>query len=117
MKGIFKINEYLKDTKQILVKFCKFDSNKLIDNFSPVAIDVDKLDMYNLRSFVESLMRVGTLVIEDQEKNQVSINKTEIIDDDSLEKKINIDDLIGKTIEFKLENYKFSILKMKRIKL
>lgn len=117
MKGIFKINEYLKDTKQILVKFCKFDSNKLIDNYSSVAVDIDKLDTYNLDFFIKSLARIGTSVIEDQEKNQIGINEIENIDNDNLDKKLNIDDLIEKNIEFKLENYKFSILKMKRIEL
>lgn len=113
MKGIFKIVEYIPNT-QILVQFCKLNGNKLIDECSPVAIDIDKLDTHDSDFFINSLVRIGTSIIEEQEKSEPIINESEILE---MNTKISIEDLVGRTIQFKPENYKQSILKMRKIEL
>ena len=45
MKAIFKIDEHLPDTKQIVVKFCKSISHKSIDDYVAKAVNYDNLDM------------------------------------------------------------------------
>lgn len=114
MKGIFKIEEYLEDIQQIIVKFCKLHDTKLIDDYPPIAINVGNLDTYDYDFFVQSLMRVGTTIIENQEKSEPIINNVEIIDKNE---KLNISNLIGRNIECNLENYKQSLIKMRRIEL
>jgi hypothetical protein len=113
MKCIFKIIEYVPDT-QIIVNFCKITDNKLIDEYSPIAIDLDKLDTYNCGFFINSLARVGTNIIESQEKCKPIINESEIIESNQ---ELNIESLVGRNIEFNLENYRQSILKMRRVEL
>jgi len=113
MTGIFKIVEYVPD-KQIIVKFCRLHDNKLIDEYSAIAIDIDKIDTYDCDFFIKSLVRIGTSIIENQEECEPIINKTEILDGNT---KLNIENLVGKNIEFKFENYKQSLLKMRRIEL
>jgi hypothetical protein len=113
MTGIFKIVEYVPD-KQVIIKFCRLHDSKLIDEYSAIAIDFDKLDTYDCDFFIKSLVRIGTSIIENQEESEPIINKTETLDGNS---KLNIENLVGKNIEFKFENYKQSLLKMRRIEL
>jgi hypothetical protein len=56
---IFKIVEYYQDTGQIVVKFCKKTSQKSIDKFSPISIDLKNLDMSSVNSFCHSLLQYG----------------------------------------------------------
>ena len=114
MKAIFKINEYKEETQQIIVKFCKLYDTKLIDEYPPIAINIKNLDTYNYDFFVKSLMRHGTDIIENQENLGLLINNVEIID---REEKLDIASLVGRNIECNLENYKQSLIKMRRVEL
>ena len=44
MKLIFKVVEYLEDTQQIVVKFCRKNAPKSIDEYPAGAIDVNRLE-------------------------------------------------------------------------
>ena len=44
MKIIVKIVEYLEDTQQIVVKFCRKNAPKSIDEYPAGAIDVNRLE-------------------------------------------------------------------------
>ena len=44
MKAIFKIEEYLPETNQIVVRFARLHAPKLIENYTKVAVDCNKLD-------------------------------------------------------------------------
>lgn len=113
MKCIFKIIEYVPDI-QIIIKFCKLHDNKLIDEYSSIAIDIDKLDTYNLDFFIDNIIKVGTNIIESQEKSEPIINQSEILE---INQELNINNLVGRNIEFNLENYRQSILKMRKVEL
>ena len=43
MKLIFKVVEYLEDTQQIVVKFCRKNAPKSVDEYVAGAIDVNRL--------------------------------------------------------------------------
>ena len=45
MKAIFKIEQHLPDTKQIIVKFCKATSHKSIDDYGGMVLSYDSLDL------------------------------------------------------------------------
>ena len=115
MKGIFKIEEYLPLTKQIVVKFSRLNSPKPIDEYKPIAINCDKLDLYNCETFTESLMMAcGTdrIMKEESKEDCLDVNIPETIEGD-----LNIQDLVGKVIECKTENYRKAFLKMRRVEL
>jgi hypothetical protein len=114
MKAIFRIEEYLEDTQQIIVKFCKLYDTKLIDQYPPIAMDIKNLDTYDYDFFVKSLMRQGTYIIEEQEKLGLLINDIETIDRNE---KLDISSLVGRNIECNMENYKLSLIKMRRVEL
>ena len=51
MKILIKIEEYLPETQQIVVKFCSSQSEKSIDDIQPLAIDLKNLDLLTLNYF------------------------------------------------------------------
>tara|TARA_B100001996_G_scaffold96938_1_gene72590 strand:+ start:193 stop:540 length:348 start_codon:yes stop_codon:yes gene_type:complete len=115
MKCIFKIEEYLPDTNQIVVRFARLHSPQHIDNYKAVAIDATVLDFYDYNSFIESLMmnygdsRSSTSEIKDPIVND--------IEEVNIDTKFDVRDLIGKVIESESDNYRRSILKMRKVDL
>lgn len=112
MNGIFRIDEYLPDTEQIIVRFCDLHSHKLIDEYVPVVISLSSLDTYDYDTFVQSLMRVGTDIINSQRKSEPVVNSL-----DEVEGKFNVENLVGKNIKVKIEDYRKGLIKMKKIDL
>ena len=55
MKVRFKIQKYYPDDKTIEVKLCRLHSHKPIDEYSAKAVGLDKLDLEDYSSFVDSL--------------------------------------------------------------
>ena len=113
MKAIFKIIEYLPKTQQIVVRFARLRAPESIEKYRKVAIDLSHLDCYDSESFVKSLMRkFGNNLVKQQEDNEPIINEAETISGE-----LNFEDLVGKTIECKVENDKKQIIKMRRVEL
>ncbi len=97
MKGIFKIEQHLPDTKQIVVKFCKAISHKSIDDYAAKTVNYSNIDMTDAESFVDDLMRKYGLVRIDKQELEQSVldsNKSE-----SISGSLNLDNLVGKVIE------------------
>ena len=113
MKAIFKIIEYLPDTTQIVVRFARLHAPESIEKYSKVAINYSELDCYDSESFVKSLMRkVGNNMVKLQEEKEPIINEAETISGE-----LNLEDLVGKTIECKVDDSRRAILKMRRVEL
>ena len=113
MKAIFKIIEYLPETTQIVVRFARLHAPESIEKYNKVAINYSELDCYDSDSFVNSLMRkVGNHMVKLQEDSEPTINVVESMND-----KLNIQDMVGKTIECKVDDSRRAILKMRRVEL
>ena len=113
MKAIFKIIEYLPETTQIVVRFARLRAPESIEKYNKVAINYSELDCYDSESFVKSLMRkVGNHMVKLQEEGESINNEAETISG-----KLNLEDLVGKTIECKIENDRKERLKMRRVEL
>ena len=113
MKAIFKITEFLPETEQIVVRFARLHAPESIEKYNKVAINLSHLDCYDSESFVKSLMRrCGNHMVKLQEEKEPINNVAEIVSG-----KLNLEDLMGKTIECKVENDRKEILKMRRVKL
>ena len=41
MKSIFKISEYIPETNQIIIRFCRLHAPKNIDEYRPVSLDLN----------------------------------------------------------------------------
>tara|TARA_B100001093_G_scaffold503851_1_gene558808 strand:+ start:441 stop:782 length:342 start_codon:yes stop_codon:yes gene_type:complete len=113
MKAIFKIIEYLPETTQIVVRFARLHAPQSIEKYNKVAINYSELDCYDSESFVKSLMRrFGNHMVKLQEEKEPIINEAETISG-----KLNLEDLVGKTIECKIDNDRKERLKMRRVEL
>ncbi len=115
MKCIFKIEDYLPDTNQMVVRFARLHSPQHIDNYKAVAIDTTKLDFYDYDSFIESLMRnYGDSRSSMSEKKDSIVNDVEEVNIDT---QFEVRDLIGKIIGCNSDDYKTQIIKMNRVEL
>ena len=113
MKAIFKIEEYLPDTTQIVVRFARLHAPELIENYRKVAVDYSQLDCYDRDTFITTLMRkCGYEMVKMQEDSEPTINVVETISDE-----FNIQDMVGKTIGCKIDDSRRAILKMRRVEL
>lgn len=92
MNLIFKIIEYLEGTDQIIVKFCRQNSPKSIDDYLPVAVDCCNLDLNDYNHFVASLMRFGVELIlrqEEEEPTLESNKESELIEIADIKTQLN----------------------------
>ena len=114
MKAIFKIIKYNPERQQIVVRFARLRAPESIDKYKVGgAIDLSQLDCYDSESFVKSLMRrFGNEMVKQQEEKEPIINEAETISG-----KLNFEDLVGKTIECKVDNNRKERLKMRRVEL
>ena len=113
MKAIFKIIEYLPETEQIVVRFARLHAPELIEKYNKKAINLSHLDCYDSESFVKSLMRkVGNHMVKLQEEKEPIINEAETISGE-----LNLEDLVGKIIECKVDDSRRATLKMRRVEL
>mgnify|MGYP000380039941 FL=1 len=113
MKAIFKIIKYNPERQQIVVRFARLRAPESIEKYRKVAINLSHLDCYDSESFVKSLMRkFGNDMVKQQEEKEPIINEAETISGE-----LNFEDLVGKTIECKVENDRKQIIKMRRVEL
>ena len=111
MKAIFKIIEYLPETTQIVVRFARLRAPESIEKYNKVAINYSELDCYDSESFVKSL-KVGNHMVKLQEEKEPINNQAETISGE-----LNLENLVGKTIECKVDDSRRAILKMRRVEL
>jgi len=115
MKAIIKIDEYLSDRDSIVVKMCNLHSQKPIDEYSAKIVDCDDLDTTDVEIFVDGLMKKsGARRIKTQEE-KLPILKENIPEQVSGE--VNIENLIGKVIEGKVDDWRKKSLKMRKVEL
>ncbi len=115
MKIIFKVVEYISESNIISVKFCYEKSRKSIDDYVPIAINCDELDMFDYETFSDTLIRkFGLKRIKDQDK------KLETLPDNipqEIEDKFEVRDLIDKVMEGKYHERDRFTLKVRRVEL
>ena len=113
MKAIFRIEEYLPETTQIVVRFARLRAPESIEKYRKVAVDYSQLDCYDRDTFITTLMRkCGYEMVKIQEDSEPIVNVVENISDE-----LNIQDMVGKTIESKRDDSRRAILKMRRVEL
>ena len=113
MKSIFKIDEYLPDTNQIIVRFSRLHAPQSIECYETMAIDCNHLDLYDCDSFVSSLMmKYGDRYVKEYEEREPIKNNSETISG-----KLDLPDLVGKIVECDTRDYRRSSLKVRKVEL
>ena len=114
MNVIVKIEEYLPDTQQIIMRICALHTHKIIDEYRTYAIEISDLNMLDHESFMDSLINKVKHLIQQQDENEP------ILDDNipfEIDGELDIQNLVGKVIGGKIDNGKSRLLKMRRVEL
>ena len=116
MNPIFKIVAYYPEENRIEVKFCDQKSDLSIDDYLDWSINCSDLDMHDMESFTDSLIRkYGLRQVEKQIKERTihEDNYPEVIESED----VNLDQLVGKVVEGKYFSRPRYPIKMRRIEL
>ena len=109
MKAIIKIDEYLSDRDSIVVKVCKLHSPKPIDEYAAKIVDCDDLDT------TDGLMKkFGSSRVVNQEE-KLPILKENI--PEKVNGELDLQSIVGKVIEGKVDDWRKKALKMRKVEL
>ena len=115
MKSIIKIDEYLSDRNSIVVKVCNLHSQKPIDDYTAKIVDCDDLDTTDVDMCVDGLMKKsGSRRIQTQEE-KLPILKENVPEQVSGE--LDLQSLVGKVIEGKVDDWRKKAIKMRKVEL
>ena len=116
MNPIFKIVAYYPEENRIEVKFCDQKSDLSIDDYLDWSINCSDLNMHDMESFTDSLIRkYGLRQVEKQIKERTihEDNHPEVIESED----VNLDQLVRKVVEGKYFSRPRYPIKMRRIEL
>ena len=104
MKMIFKIEEYLPDTKQVVIRYCRQNAPKPISEYPAKAVSTENYDTsFDSRNLIESIAQYGYSKILAQEENAETLSENMPVD---IPNSLNIADYVGKVICVDGENAK-----------
>jgi len=116
MNIIFRIDQYLPETNQIVVQICKETSRNSIFSHRKIAINCETLDLYDAESFSYSLSaKYGSNIVSEENRNEPILDdnkNSEIIKGD-----LNLEKLVGKVISGKVYEKGTRLLKMRKVHL
>jgi len=104
MNIIFKIIQHLPETDQIVVKFCRQNAPKPIDEYDAVAVDKTHINLSDPVSLSTSLVIYGMGVIEKQLRSEPILDENKSNIDLNSINSTNIDDYVGKILEVNYDN-------------
>ncbi len=113
MKIIYKILNYFPENNHISVRFCNLKDRQSIDNYKSRPVCIDDLDMFDIESFSDGLVKKSGLrrVAEQEEKlDVIEDNKP-----DDIQGNFEVRDLIGKVICVKNIEKNIKKLNMRRV--
>ena len=96
MKMIFKIEEYLPDTKQVIIRYCRKNSPRPITDYPAKAVSTEQYDTsFDSQNLVESIAQYGYKKVFTQEDKENTLPENTPVD---IPNSLNIEDYIGKII-------------------
>ena len=114
MKVIIKIEEYLPDTQQIVMRICGLHSHKTIDEHRTYATEISDLDMTDVECFLDCLIFKLKHLLREQEENEPILDENIPIE---ISGELDIQNLVGKVLKGKVNHRGSRLLKMRRIEL
>jgi hypothetical protein len=103
MNIIFKIIQHLPETDQIVVKFCRQNAPKPIDEYDAVAVNLEYINFNDPVSFSASLAAYGMGMIETQLRSEPILDENKSNIDLNSTNSTNIDDYVDKILEVNFE--------------
>ena len=112
MKVIIKIEDYLPNTQQIIMRICGLHSHKRIDDYRNYAIDIFDLDMTDNETFIDSLIIKVKHLLEQQDESEPILDENIPVE---IGAELDIQNLIDKVIEGKIYSRGTRLLKKRKI--
>ena len=104
MKMIFKIEEYLPETKQVVIRYCRKNSPKPITEYPAKAVSIQNYDVsFDSQNLVESIAQYGYEKVLRQEGQEDTLPENIPAD---IPNSLDISDYVGKIICVEGENAK-----------
>ena len=96
MKMIFKIEEYLPETKQVVIRYCRKNSPKPISEYPAKAVSTEIYDVsFDNRNLVESISQYGYDKVLAQEEEEITLPENL---PQEIPNSVDIADYVGKVI-------------------
>ena len=81
MKMIFKIEEYLPDTKQVVIRYCRQNAPKPISEYPAKAVSTENYDTsFDSRNLIESIAQYGYNKVLAQDEKEATLSENISID-------------------------------------
>lgn len=115
MKMIFKIEEYLPDTKQVVIRYCRQNAPKPISEYPAKAVSTENYDTsFDSRNLIESIAQYGYNKVLAQEEKEATLSENMSIE---IPNSLNIADYVGKVVcvEDRYATEKMRSRKMRRV--
>ena len=104
MKMLFKIEEYLPETKQVVIRYCRKNSPKPITEYPAKAVSTQNYDVsFDSQNLVESIAQYGYEKVLRQEGQEDTLPENIPAD---IPNSLDISDYVGKIICVEGENAK-----------
>ena len=115
MKVIIKILEYLSERDAVVLRTCRLNSHKPIDEYPEKVIDCFDLNKTDEKDFINSLVdKISESLINEQDSNQGILNENIPIKPTG---ELDFEKLIGKVFQVRHTTRRINHLKMRRIEL
>ena len=96
MKMIFKIEEYLPETNQVVIRYCRKNSPKPISEYPAKAVSTEIYDVsFDNRNLVESISQYGYDKVLAQEEEEITLPENL---PQEIPNSVDIADYVGKVI-------------------
>ena len=96
MKMIFKIEEYLPETNQVVIRYCRKNSPKPISEYPAKAVSTEIYDVsFDSRNLVESISQYGYDKVLLQEEEEITLPENL---PQEIPNSVDIADYVGKVI-------------------
>ena len=115
MKVIIKILEYLSERDAVVIRSCRLNSHKPIDDYPEKVIDCFDLNKTDTEDFINSLVdKASNNLIGEQDENEGILDKNLPIKPTG---ELDFEKMVGKEFQVRHTTRRINHLKMRRIEL
>ena len=115
MKVIIKILEYLSERDAVVLRTCRLNSHKPIDEYPEKVVDCFDLNKNDTEDFIQSLVhKISAHLIEEQDENEGILEENTPIKPTG---ELDFEKIVGKVFEARPTTRNSRPLKVRRIEL
>ena len=114
MKYIIKILEYLSERDAVVMRACRLNSHKSIDEYPEKVFDCDSLNKLDTEHFIHSLIDRAESLINEQDEDQGVLSENVPIKPTG---ELDFEEIVGKVFQANTTWRRTRTLKMRRVEL